>query len=199
MNVLASECSSGCESGWTSYLDQSFLSENASSHSHRGDERFKGKKYRGKNEEEEEEEEDLSMISDASSGPPHFNEEVFSHHAPKGMAKNSGKRKKKSKADRNLIDQQHHHSGFLDDTASSPVFNYSTVSLQLVSKPVLIEFGYIVDGINFVMMELSIFAAEQLQFHQQKNFNGECVGLFTRYICNSSFSGNKTLSCISID
>ncbi|THU64348.1 hypothetical protein C4D60_Mb01t25550 [Musa balbisiana] len=42
---MSSDCSSGCQSGWTAYL------------------------------EEEEEEEDLSMVSDASSGPPQLREE----------------------------------------------------------------------------------------------------------------------------
>jgi hypothetical protein len=29
MDVLASECSSGCDFGWTLYLEQSFLSPNS--------------------------------------------------------------------------------------------------------------------------------------------------------------------------
>ncbi|KAL6645639.1 hypothetical protein ACP70R_017247 [Stipagrostis hirtigluma subsp. patula] len=61
--AASSECSSGCQSGWTTYLDD---------HSSRscGAARFRGKmsccEY---SEPEAEEEDDMSMISDASSGP----------------------------------------------------------------------------------------------------------------------------------
>ncbi|URE08418.1 hypothetical protein MUK42_23521 [Musa troglodytarum] len=41
---VSSDCSNGCQSGWTDYLGQS----------------------------SEEREDDLSMVSDASTGPPHF-------------------------------------------------------------------------------------------------------------------------------
>lgn len=51
-----SECSSGCQSGWTLYLGQSQESFTTS----------RQLRTRG----EEEEEDDLSMLSDASSGPP---------------------------------------------------------------------------------------------------------------------------------
>ncbi|RZB43775.1 hypothetical protein D0Y65_054023 [Glycine soja] len=142
MNTFSSEiCSSGCESGWTLYLENSFLNQNAAA-SHRGgtegfyEEEHKDKRFKG-------EEEDLSMVSDASSGPPHFpdydeayfNEEVngcfysASNKAVK-LAKSGAKKQKVKENQQHLQDQQHLPS-FLHDTASSPVFDFSTVSLRL--------------------------------------------------------------------
>ncbi|XP_065624235.1 protein SOB FIVE-LIKE 5 [Quercus suber] len=145
MNVLASECSSGCESGWTLYLEQSYLSPN----NPRRDTGFVNGKasfcdeYKDKRdkqtveiEDDDEEEEDLSMVSDASSGPPHFPEDegyfngdngcVYPTSRPSTLAKNVGKRQK-SKAHRHREDQE--MSAFLDDTASSPVINFSRNNL----------------------------------------------------------------------
>ncbi|XP_042414792.1 uncharacterized protein LOC122003876 isoform X2 [Zingiber officinale] len=62
---MSSECSSGCQSGWTIYLVHSSDDQSALSHKHGGG------CFRPEVEEEEEEE-DLSMVSDASSWPPHF-------------------------------------------------------------------------------------------------------------------------------
>ncbi|KAK9032841.1 hypothetical protein V6N11_017883 [Hibiscus sabdariffa] len=56
MNLSASRCGSGCESGWTFYLDQSFSSQTWSG--------VNGARFMA-----EDEEEGLSMVSDASSGP----------------------------------------------------------------------------------------------------------------------------------
>ncbi|KAL0356914.1 UNVERIFIED_CONTAM: hypothetical protein Scaly_1377100 [Sesamum calycinum] len=147
------ECSSGCESGWTLYLDHSSI-HSPSCNQERGRRRSTGvfteaktlKRQDGEDEEEdeeeEEEEEDLSMVSDASSGPPHLNEEecyggnvdangningCFYHypiHAPilpRNRNKNRDNRRRK------------HHSSLLDDTASSPFYDFSntgTRSLQ---------------------------------------------------------------------
>ncbi|MCI40568.1 hypothetical protein A2U01_0061801, partial [Trifolium medium] len=69
MSAYDSECSSGCESGWTLYLEHSY-----------GDTRYIGgtEGYYGKHKEKRvtneysEGVEDLSMVSDASSGPPHL-------------------------------------------------------------------------------------------------------------------------------
>lgn len=107
----SSECSSGCESGWTMYFN------------HTNDDGLieDGRKY---GLEQVEEAEDLSMISDASSGPPHFrgHDEFFS---PSALVKKDGIRK--------IVDMQYHRKqlcspleeeesyGFLDDTASSPM------------------------------------------------------------------------------
>ncbi|XP_072991603.1 protein SOB FIVE-LIKE 5-like isoform X1 [Typha latifolia] len=105
-----SECSSGCQSGWTMYLDQSYE---------------KGSSFQV---EVEEEEEDLSMVSDASSGPPHFNEEeqyyCFRVSTPSDAAalsnRNNGGKK------RRVESEQHKElSSLLDDTASSSFLSYS--------------------------------------------------------------------------
>lgn len=139
--MLASECSSGCESGWTLYLDHSFLS------SHRGGNGFVDEDVkRGKNKVQEEEEEDLSMVSDASSGPPHFQEDEEGYcnddngcFYPPSMAptlvKNDGKRQK-VRTFRGRVEQE--DPSFLDDTASSPLFNFSKVS-QYYSEPTLMN------------------------------------------------------------
>ena len=156
MNFLASECSADCESGWTLYLEQSLLSNPNSKHGNKTsfvDAESAGLCGKGKNtreeseeeeeeedeEEEEEEEEDLSMVSDASSGPPHFHEDESyfnydnGHFYPslKGTALlNNGanyrqKKKEHSRQPRHRQDQE--LPPFLDDTASSPAFNFSKV------------------------------------------------------------------------
>ncbi|KAJ9166348.1 hypothetical protein P3X46_021120 [Hevea brasiliensis] len=107
MNMSASHCSSsGCESGWTLYLDQSSLSKNQ----YQGYGGFVDGNYAKVDDEEEE---DLSMVSDASSRPPHYcqdDEDCFDQLAKKNKSK-----KKSKEYGRN---QQH---SYLDDTASSPV------------------------------------------------------------------------------
>ncbi|CAI9757884.1 unnamed protein product [Fraxinus pennsylvanica] len=111
MNISNSECSSGCESGWTVYFDQF---SNCTGRHNLGfgrpvDEYYpKGSAYAN----EDTEGKDLSMVSDASSGPPVFNEY---HESADGRQKKS-KQKKKAKA------QQNFH---LDDTASSPFFHFT--------------------------------------------------------------------------
>ncbi|KAE9589342.1 hypothetical protein Lalb_Chr21g0308011 [Lupinus albus] len=129
MNALASEWSSGCESGWTLYLE----------HSYRGSQFIDGSdgfnedhKYKGIKEEEYEED-DLSMVSDASSGPPHFpydedeaylneeeNNDGFHSESKAVKLVKSGKKKQKVK------ENQQHLPSFLHDTASSCFFDLST-------------------------------------------------------------------------
>lgn len=136
MNVLASECSSGCESGWTLYLEQS-LGNNGFGNGNESvfcDGNYYKEKRSDRVDDDAEEEEDLSMVSDASSGPPHFPEdEVFfnvDHDScfSKGVRlskTNSGKKKKSNREQRG---GQVQVPSFLDDTASSPVYNFSMVS-----------------------------------------------------------------------
>ncbi|CAK9144973.1 unnamed protein product [Ilex paraguariensis] len=126
MNDLlgGSECSSGCESGWTLYLEHSFLSQNPSHRDH-GREVFNEEER----EKDEDEEEDLSMVSDASSGPPHFHEdEIYGnkgcfYNAPiDATLPNNSTKRKKIKETRHRMGQE--QNSFLDDTASSPLFNF---------------------------------------------------------------------------
>ncbi|KAI8547027.1 hypothetical protein RHMOL_Rhmol07G0163900 [Rhododendron molle] len=121
-DMLDSECSSGCESGWTLYLENSFLSPYA----------LKRRKTEKQSVSEDEEEEDLSMVSDASSGPRIFHEECFGNagygffcHAPLDAAlpKNRGKREKKRGNRRREVEED--DPSVLDDTASSPICNFS--------------------------------------------------------------------------
>ncbi|XP_020238485.1 uncharacterized protein LOC109817594 isoform X2 [Cajanus cajan] len=125
MNTFGSECSSGCESGWTLYLERSFLNQNASSHRGATEEEHKDKRFK----HEDSGEEDLSMLSDASSGPPHFphyeayfNEEVngsfYSASKAVKLAKNGTKKQK--------VKENQHLPSILHDTASSPFFDFST-------------------------------------------------------------------------
>ncbi|KAL3538787.1 hypothetical protein ACH5RR_002153 [Cinchona calisaya] len=146
-----SECSSGCESGWTLYLENSFISpyqkENDS---------FLGEKYDGFSDgkAEEEEEDDLSMISDASSGPPHFHQELEDYtnesnnrcfyNAPVDatLCRNSGKKKKKQKLKENRHRKVHEkEQSLLDDTASSPVFNLPNNNFALTNNHASEETG----------------------------------------------------------
>ncbi|KAB2627662.1 hypothetical protein D8674_032457 [Pyrus ussuriensis x Pyrus communis] len=122
MNISPSpsQCNSGCESGWTSYLDESsYLSQS----------QFQ-KPGGFADYVETKEEEDLSMVSDASSGPPHYHEfdedcvyENRSSFSVSWGSKLGKKGKKKSKGSGSR--EQH-----LDDTASSPVLNYSKKKLS---------------------------------------------------------------------
>lgn len=66
-----------------------------------------------KEKEEEDEDEDLSMVSDASSGPPHY--ASFSQEKDKSKTKEAIWPKKQSLC--------------LDDTASSPVYTFSQARL----------------------------------------------------------------------
>ncbi|XP_022766445.1 uncharacterized protein LOC111311335 [Durio zibethinus] len=131
MNVSASQCGSGCESGWTLYLDQSSYSQTRyQNFGGNFDEDYGGKGARFVVEDEEE---DLSMVSDASSGPRHYCEDYKGCLDENGSfcsapvapepSKKSDKNKKKIK--KHGSNQQH---SYLDDTASSPVISFSKAS-----------------------------------------------------------------------
>ncbi|XP_002522145.2 protein SOB FIVE-LIKE 5 [Ricinus communis] len=143
MNAFASsECSSGCESGWTLYLEQSYLSPTAAvakrgkNHSKHNVNRQNAKEE-SEEQEQEHDEEDLSMVSDASSGPPHFNEDESYFNYDNGCSypafkdatapvNNGGKHKRqKERTERGKEHHQELPNSFLDDTASSPAFNLS--------------------------------------------------------------------------
>ncbi|KAK7405846.1 hypothetical protein VNO78_07456 [Psophocarpus tetragonolobus] len=145
MNALASQCSSGCESGWTLYLEHSFQLQHHNNPSSHTSSEFvdKGFCVSKKTEKEEAEEEDLSMVSDASSGPPHLpdaqdNERFYS---PSKAAKLGNKRSKK----RQKVKENQHLPSFLDDTASSPVFDFSmnnvTATNQQTSTESMLDYS----------------------------------------------------------
>ncbi|KAK1301078.1 hypothetical protein QJS10_CPB13g00559 [Acorus calamus] len=122
----ASECSSGCESGWTTYLDNSSTKVTATtSPSLKSSGGVLPCKKSSVVVEEEEEEEDLSMVSDASSGPP-----LFFHEEEVVVVGEEGcygfKRRRVDGGREQMPEQQGHNP--LDDTASSPFFGFSKAS-----------------------------------------------------------------------
>ncbi|XVF64202.1 hypothetical protein PTKIN_Ptkin09bG0149200 [Pterospermum kingtungense] len=149
MNVSPSQCAgSGCESGWTLYLDQSSCSQT------------RCQKFGGNYNEdygaprfvvEDEEEEDLSMVSDASSGPRHYCEDYEECLVENGSfcsaheaAKKSSKNKKKIKE--HGSNPQH---SYLDDTASSPVVSFSKKNLKKEASIDLLDFSQGFSGTHF--------------------------------------------------
>ncbi|KAG5238692.1 protein SOB FIVE [Salix suchowensis] len=141
-SFLAPECSDDCESGWTLYLEQSFLPHPNPKHRNNStgfvDSKSTGFCREGKDtreeycEEEEEEEEDLSMVSDASSGPPHFKK-------MKDLLNNGAIYSQKKKEHRRRHKQDQQLPSFLDDTASSPAFNFSKNNFALSSNQASME------------------------------------------------------------
>ncbi|XP_008795634.2 uncharacterized protein LOC103711313 isoform X2 [Phoenix dactylifera] len=144
----SSECSSGCQSGWTMYLDQSYEPATSLPFQKAG-----CIEQEEEMEEEEEEEEDLSMVSDASSGPPHFREEDYncycSHSnacyngngclfyastlptaSAAALAGNGDKRRRVESK------QQRESASLLDDTASSPLFSFPDTSFNAATNNV---------------------------------------------------------------
>nr|XP_043607756.1 protein SOB FIVE-LIKE 5-like [Erigeron canadensis]XP_043607757.1 protein SOB FIVE-LIKE 5-like [Erigeron canadensis] len=115
MNMSTSECTSGCESGWTMYLDQSVNSgydEKCEKGSGHGD----GKWPYVSMEQDEEDEDDLSMVSDASSGPRQkFDEDDQENIYVFDYASQSKTNKERSKGRLN----EKKTSNDVDDTASS--------------------------------------------------------------------------------
>lgn len=130
MDTLASECSSGCESGWTLYLDRSLNTSQSHTPSLGCYEETKHKKAQNI---EDSDEEDLSMVSDASSGPPHlpYDDDVYFNEKDNVVKKHKkGTKKQKVRENKQhaiAVEDQQHLPSFLHDTASSHVFDFSTV------------------------------------------------------------------------
>lgn len=115
-NMSTSECSSGCESGWTTYLDHSSVS------AYQYDKSYW--RSMGLNVDQQvQETEDLSMVSDASSGPRYVydedNSSAYFSASGSGLVLEQQERTKKQK---NKMKGMKNEDAFLDDTASSPVF-----------------------------------------------------------------------------
>ncbi|KAL3603748.1 hypothetical protein D5086_004607 [Populus alba] len=129
MNVSASEYSGGggCESGWTSYLNQSSNSK------HQYQAGFGGFVDGDYARVEEDQEEDLSMVSDASSGPPQYCED--DGYGCDKLAKKSRSKKKSKEHGRSK-----QHSYLDDSTASSPAGNpHSRSTLDSFNPLILIR------------------------------------------------------------
>lgn len=117
MNLSTSECSSGCESGWTTYLDQFSDSTNPNMKNY-----VQNYEERGRNLVEDDE--DLSMVSDASSGPPNLRVYGYASSVHEDIKK--GKKKKKNSKSKEMMNMQQNFC--LDDTASSPnLHNFNQV------------------------------------------------------------------------
>ncbi|CAL4913105.1 unnamed protein product [Urochloa decumbens] len=118
--AASSECSSGCQSGWTTYLDDhssSYSCGGAASRFHGS-----GKPYYC---EEYSEEDDLSMISDASSGPRHQTSDVEGGGgaaAARTNAERRGRREAAAAVARRQSKRAAAAASLLEDTASSPAF-----------------------------------------------------------------------------
>ncbi|MED6133281.1 hypothetical protein PIB30_027042 [Stylosanthes scabra] len=136
MDISASQYNSASESGWTHYLDQSSSLVSESYFQRIDDEEFddEGKGRTRRIMEEEDFEEDLSMVSDASSGPPHY-DDASSWYCENNWYPNNNNntkesqkmQKKKMVKEYGRISQQQ-QSSYLDDTASSPIFNFPNES-----------------------------------------------------------------------
>lgn len=135
------ECSSGCESGWTLYLQHSSIS---ASYDRELD--SPNRVFTNEDEEGDDEDEDLSMVSDASSGPPHLHEEEeeedkngcsfypYAAAIDEPMPTNINlTRKKKMKRENRCRNMAQQHSSLLDDTASSPFLDFCNVSFFFLS------------------------------------------------------------------
>ncbi|KAJ4963366.1 hypothetical protein NE237_023305 [Protea cynaroides] len=143
MNGWVSECSSGCESGWTMYLDHSSSSANPCTVGTGFDHPLGSYGKDAKEDASEaEEEDDLSMVSDASSGPPHFHEDedcyyYYDENAYFCSAVSSAATLAKKNGQRRRVQdhhEQHPSSSFLDDTASSPLVSLSKNKLTTLTK-----------------------------------------------------------------
>ncbi|XP_059630268.1 protein SOB FIVE-LIKE 5-like isoform X1 [Cornus florida] len=175
MKNSSSECSSRRESGWTMYFDQS---------SNYGDQFYKAddKDFRSKVANVKEDDEDLSMVSDASSGPPQFCEDegcfdetrYFGYASSAYEQAKKGEKKKKTKERRGK--KQH---SYLDDTASSPVLRFSEIFL-----------------VDFFQFDLYTLAGEIFIFRGSQWFTGKkarmrcccCFNIERKRQTGSSFS-----------
>nr|GMD88948.1 GTP pyrophosphokinase [Ipomoea batatas]GMD91379.1 GTP pyrophosphokinase [Ipomoea batatas] len=130
MNISGSdEYSSGCESGWTMYLDQhtNYSADQYNSNAtgagvYGGKVAFSG------------EDEDLSMVSDASSGPPHFHDVDECYVQSDYVCYSSAFELRKGKQKKKKSEEQRggkNQSYYLDDTASSPTTNFPMENASL--------------------------------------------------------------------
>ncbi|CAN8327334.1 unnamed protein product [Cochlearia groenlandica] len=121
---------SGCESGWTLYLDHSVYSSSSPScfeiRNRSKDSWYQN--YVHNQEQEDDEEDDLSMISDASSGPRN----IYVEDSVKKIS-NVGS-KKQSKKENKRRDYEKLNSINLDDTASSHMLQKSVGGNKIEQK-----------------------------------------------------------------
>ncbi|XP_042058584.1 protein SOB FIVE-LIKE 5-like isoform X2 [Salvia splendens] len=113
MNASTSDYTSGCESGWTMYLDQNsynsdpYTTDFYTRYEHKG----------GYDDDDE----DQSMVSDASSGPPPPHSAAYYSYT---AAEDKKTNKKNKRADAKKEPKQK-QTPCLDDTASSSIHHFS--------------------------------------------------------------------------
>ncbi|KAL8238352.1 hypothetical protein R6Q59_019433 [Mikania micrantha] len=142
-----SENISGCESGWTLYLEHSHSPQN---HINEEDD-FICKRGSSSTQHEIEIEieigEDMSMVSDASSGPQHFAEEEENGG---GVYSSDGKRRKtrnEEEEEKMIHNQIPMGPSFLDDTASSPFFfSFSNKTMPAKKAAVSVAEDEMIEG-----------------------------------------------------
>lgn len=156
MDISASQYNSASESGWTHYLDQSSLSNNYY-------QRRDGiEEYEGKGARMEEFEEDLSMVSDASSGPPHYDDECYCENWYPCLSSTSQYTKEPQKKKNVKEYGRSQQSSPLDDTASSPLFNCSKESHKVNVIDIKCVHIYSFSLATFFLL-ISCFVIEQNQ------------------------------------
>lgn len=136
MAAASSECSSGCQSGWTTYLDDHSSSYSCGLHGKERQQPYYHCDY-------SEEADDLSMISDASSGPRQQSSagnDAVEGGAVHANAERRGRREETTAAAARRQSKRAAAAAasLLEDTASSPaVFGYSKVRTTELVRGVL--------------------------------------------------------------
>ncbi|GER40217.1 structural constituent of ribosome [Striga asiatica] len=143
MNLSSCEYSSGCESGWTMYLDQLSNSIDHHNYNHQYQDNKNGEfANQEHDDDDDDDDEDMSMISDASSGPPHFHHndasasasasadaatsaysQYYGYYTPSIYEDTNNTNKSNTKE--TISRSKKHQSLCLDDTASSPIYDFS--------------------------------------------------------------------------
>lgn len=123
-NAAGPQCSSGVESGWTLYLDNDDdeYGSSISTELHRKNPGNYRSGWGRKGEDDESE--GLSMVSDASSGPPYFKVEDWSCHLSGGGGSLTGSEKNGEKKDKRQKSSGRRHSHY-EDTACSHQVGFS--------------------------------------------------------------------------
>ncbi|XP_047938000.1 protein SOB FIVE-LIKE 5-like isoform X2 [Salvia hispanica] len=147
------ECSSGCESGWTLYFQQSYKTEDDSP------------EPRTKRSTEEDDE-DLSMLSDASSGPPQVHEEegsCYDNYATLSQPSSERKKKRANRCRKKVPER----SSLLDDTASSSLYGYCNKTRRQASVENVVEYS---QGYSSTQFEVRpTYVEEHYDFLQSGN------------------------------
>lgn len=190
------EYSSGCESGWTMYLLHSSCGRLSPS------EKANVGLSWGSNEDQDGD--DMSMMSDASSGPPLLHEEGSFLQGKSGFAAASSSlaptRKSESSRRGTRKSEQEKRLPWLDDTASSYAVSFSKTSTEMkwVSTEqikIFMSFVHLIHRLAIIgVWFLMCIAGEQLKFQQQGGNSGGCFGGFIGFLLNSLNGTSFSLS-----